>query len=86
MGLSILTFIVSIFVYIGDFFYSLFTGMSKYFVGLISSAVYLILSQYASDLSGWGIFAPLLFIITIAVGGILSLAILSAGKVVEDFE
>ena len=86
MGLSILTFIISIFIYIGDFFYSLFTGMATYFVDLMVSALQNIFTQYAADLSGWGIYAPLLFVITITVGAMLSLLVLEAGKTVEDFE
>ncbi len=86
MGLSILTFIISIFAYIGDFFYSLWNGMSTYFVTEITYAFNTIFTQYATDLNGAGIYAPLLFVATIAAGALLSIVVLSAGKIVEDFE
>jgi len=86
LGLSILTFIISILVYIGDFFYSLFKNMAQNFVDLTASAIQDIFTQYDADLSGWGIYAPLLFVITIIFGAMLSLLILEAGKMVEDFE
>lgn len=86
MGLSILTFIISIFVYIGDFFYSLWHNMSSSFVATITSAFNTIFSAYSGDLSSWGVYAPLLLVITIAVGALLSVFVISAGKLIEDVE
>jgi len=86
LGLSILTFIISIFVYIGDFFYSLWQNMSSSFVATITGAFNTIFSAYSGDLSSWGIYAPLLLVITISVGALLSVFVISAGKLIEDVE
>ena len=86
MGLSILTFIISIFAYIADFLNNLFKNMAGAMVAQLDLAFSSVFNTYASDLSGAGPYAPLLFVATIAFGAMLSVAVLSMGKMVEDFE
>ncbi len=86
MGLSIFTYVFSLFSYIGHFLYSVFTGFFSSMFGLIDDAFTTVFAKYALDLEGFGVWAPIVMIISLSVGVILAYAVLEAGKIIGDME
>lgn len=86
MSASIFTYILGILTYIGDFLYSIFTSFAGFIFSSISAALNEIFGAYANDLSGYGIYAPVVAVVTIGFGGLLIYIVLAIGRGVEDFE
>ncbi len=86
MSASIFTYILGILTYIGDFLYSIFTSFAGYILSSISAAISEIFGAYANDLGGYGVYAPLIAVITIGIGGFLIYIVLAIGRGVEDLE
>lgn len=86
MSASIFTYILGILTYIGDFLYSIFTSFAGFIFSSLSAAIREVFAAYASDLGGYGIYGPIVAVVTIGFGGLLIYVVLDIGKGVEDFE